>query len=100
MTAPAHSGHHAQGLVSIKSTAAFASKRVKASRLNTLIPCGTDRWKSRYHQRGSVERESGHLKHEWAMLPLRVRRIFRGRLHVDLTILARLASALLGVRAS
>jgi hypothetical protein len=32
------------------------------------------------------------LKHEWAMLPLRVRRLPRVRLHVDLTILARLAT--------
>ena len=35
----------------------------------------TYRWKSLYHQRGAVEREFGHLKHEWGMLPLRVRRI-------------------------
>jgi len=41
-----------------------------------------------------VEREFGRLKHEWGALPLRVRRIFRVRLHVDLTILAQLASAL------
>jgi len=32
------------------------------------------------------------------MLPLRVRRIFRVRLHVDLTILSQLASALLTAR--
>jgi hypothetical protein len=75
-----------------------ASQWVKASRLHTLIPRGTDRWKSLYHQRGAVEREFGHLKHEWAMLPLRVRRVERVRLHVDLTILAQLASALLTAR--
>ena len=40
-----------------------------------------------------VEREFGRLKHQWAMLPLRVRRIHRVRLHVDLTILAQLADA-------
>jgi hypothetical protein len=51
--------------------------RVKASRLHTLIPRGTDRWKNLYHQRGAVEREFGHLKHEWSMLPLRVRRLPR-----------------------
>ena len=56
---------------------------------------GTDRWKSLYHQRGGVEREFGRLKHEWGMLPLRVRRLPRVRLHVDLTILAQLASALI-----
>jgi transposase len=52
-----------------------------------------------YHQRGAVEREFGRLKHEWAMLPLRERRLERVRLHVDLTILAQLASALLKTRA-
>jgi len=31
---------------------------VKASRLHTLIPRGTDRWKGLYHQRGAVERGS------------------------------------------
>jgi hypothetical protein len=46
-----------------------------------------------------LEREFGRLKHEWAMLPLRVRRLERVRLHVDLTILAQLASALLTTRA-
>jgi hypothetical protein len=34
------------------------------------------------------------LKHEWALLPLRVRRIERVRLHANLSILARLAVAL------
>src|SRR5437762_2310967 len=60
-----------------------ASVWVKASRLHTLIPRGTDRWKGLYHQRGAVEREFGRLKHEWGMLPLRVRRLARVRLHVD-----------------
>lgn len=72
---------------------------VKAGRLHTLIPRGTERWKSLYHQRGAVEREFGRLKHEWAILPLRVRRLARVRLHVDLTILAQLARALLKTRA-
>jgi hypothetical protein len=76
-----------------------ASVWVKASRLHTLIPRGTDRWKGYYHQRGAVEREFGRLKHEWGMLPLRVRRLARVRLHVDLTILTKLASALLATRA-
>jgi hypothetical protein len=66
---------------------------VKASRLHPLIPRETDRFKSLYHQRGAVEREFGVLKHQWALLPLRVRRIARVRLHVDLTILATLADA-------
>lgn len=75
-----------------------ASVWIKADRLHTLIPRSTDRWKALYHQRGAVEREFGRLKHEWAMLPLRVRRLERVRLHVDLTILAKLASALLSTR--
>jgi hypothetical protein len=75
-----------------------ASAWIKAGRLYTLIPRGTERWKTLYHQRGAVEREFGRLKNEWAMLPLRVRRIYWVRLHVDLTILAQLASALLRTR--
>jgi Transposase DDE domain/Transposase domain (DUF772) len=70
-----------------------ASVWVKASRLHPLIPRETQRFKNLYHQRGAVEREFGVLKHEWAMLPLRVRRLNRVQLHVDLTILARLADA-------
>ena len=72
---------------------------VKADRLHTLIPRTTDRWKAIYRTRVAVEREFGVLKHEWGMLPLRVRRLPRVRLHVDLTILARLASALVKARA-
>jgi hypothetical protein len=41
-----------------------------------------------------VEREFGRLKHDWALLPLRVRGLERVRLHADLTILAKLAFAL------
>jgi len=67
---------------------------VKASRLHPLIPRETGRFKALYHQRGAVEREFGTLKHQWALLPLRVRRIARVQLHVDLTILATLADAL------
>ncbi len=76
-----------------------ASVWIKASRLHNLIPRSTDRFKALYHQRGAVEREFGRLKHESGMLPLRVRRLERVRLHVDLTILAKLATALLGTRA-
>ena len=75
-----------------------ASAWVKADRLHTLVPRSTDRWKAIYHQRGAVEREFGYLKHEWSMLPLRVRRVSRVRLHVDLTVLARLATALAKAR--
>jgi IS5 family transposase len=72
---------------------------VKADRLHTLIPRTTDRWKALYRTRGAVERGFGRLKHEWGMLPLRVRRLPRIRLHVDLTILAYLACALAKARA-
>ncbi len=72
-----------------------ASVWIKAGRLHTLIPRDTERWKSLYHKRGAVEREFGVLKHQWAMLPLRIRRLSRVQLHVDLTILARLANVAL-----
>jgi hypothetical protein len=66
---------------------------VRAGRLYTLVPRGTDRWKGLYHQRGAVGREFGRLRREWAMLPLRVRRIGRVRLRVDLTVMTLLADA-------
>jgi len=65
-----------------------------ASRLHPLIPRETLRWKGLYRRRSAVEREFGRLKHEWALLPLRVRGIDRVRLHADLTILAKLATTL------
>jgi hypothetical protein len=71
-----------------------ASVWVKADRLHPLIPRHTKRSKALYSSRGAVEREFGRLKHEWAMLPLRVRGIERVRLHADLTILAKLGCAL------
>jgi hypothetical protein len=71
-----------------------ASRWIKADRPHQLIPRTTARHKALYHRRGAVEREFGRLKHEWAMLPLRVRRIDRVRLHTDLSILTRLAVAL------
>jgi hypothetical protein len=76
-----------------------ASTWVTAQRLHTLIPRGTPRWKQRYRQRGSVEREHGRLKHQWGLLPLRLRGIERVRLHADLAILARLTVALATARA-
>jgi hypothetical protein len=41
----------------------------------------------------------GRLKHEWALLPLRVRGLDRVRLHADLTILAKLTTRLATERA-
>jgi hypothetical protein len=67
---------------------------VKADRLHPLIPSETLRWPGLYRKRGAVERESGRLEHEWALAPLRVRRIERVRLHADLTILAKQSCAL------
>ena len=67
---------------------------VKADRLHPLIPRETERSRKLYSSRGAIEREFGRLKHEWSLLPLRVRGIERVKLHTDLTILAKLASAL------
>jgi transposase, IS5 family len=76
-----------------------ASTWIKADRLHPLIPRPTARSRGLYASRGAVEREFGRLKHEWALLPLRVRGIERVRLHADLTILAKLASRLASERA-
>lgn len=73
-----------------------ASEWVKHDRLYPLVPRTTERFKSLYHQHGAVEREFGRLKHEWALLPLRVRGLAKVRLHADLTILAKLTLALAG----
>lgn len=75
-----------------------ASAWVKADRLHPLIPHGTERWKSYYRQRTSVERCFGRLKNDYGLVPLRVRRLARVTLHASLTILAQLASALLTAR--
>jgi hypothetical protein len=74
------------------------SRWIKADRLHPLIPRETERSRKLYSSRGAVEREFGRLKHEWALLPLRVRGLDRVRLHADLTILAKLACALARVR--
>jgi hypothetical protein len=71
-----------------------ASVWVKADRLHPLIPRETLRWKALYRGRASVERAFGRAKNEWALAPLRVRRIERVRLHADLTILSQLTCAL------
>jgi Transposase DDE domain len=72
---------------------------IKADRLHPLIPRDSERSAKLYRSRGAVEREFGRLKHEWALLPLRVRGLDRVRLHADLTILAKLATALSRSRA-
>jgi transposase len=72
---------------------------MKASRRRPLIPRKTDRWHGLYRGRASVEREFGRLKHEYGLLPLRVRELDRVALHVDLVMLARLSQALARARA-
>ncbi|MEK6277743.1 MAG: transposase [Actinomycetota bacterium] len=76
-----------------------ASRWIKADRLHPLLPRETPRWRKLYRSRAAVEREFGRLKNEWALLPLRVRGIERVRLHADLTMLAKLSSALARARA-
>lgn len=66
----------------------------KADRLHPLIPRESKRHRDLYRSRSAIEREFGSLKHEWSLLPLRVRGLDRVRLHADLTILAKLASSL------
>jgi len=77
-----------------------ASTWIKADRLHPLVPRDSARSRKLYRGRGAVEREFGRLKHEWALLPLRVRGVERVRLHADLTILAKLASTLERARAA
>ena len=55
-----------------------ASRWIKADRLHPLIPRETERSRKLYRSRGAVEREFGRLKHEWALLPLRVRGLGAG----------------------
>ena len=71
---------------------------VKADRVHPLIPRETPGWKALCRSRAAVERELGRLKGEWSLRPLRVRGIERGRLHADLTILAKLSCALARAR--
>src|SRR5688572_23091294 len=70
-----------------------ASTWVEADRLQSLIPRETENSAKLDRSRGAVAREFSSLKHEWALLLLRVRGLARVRLHVDLTILAKLACA-------
>ena len=74
------------------------SIRVKASREQPLIPYKSRSWKKLYAARSAVERENGRLKHEWGLDAVRVRGRDRVQLHARLSMFARLASALAGVR--
>lgn len=71
-----------------------ASVWIKADRLHPLIQRETLRLRGLYRRRASVERAFGRLKHEWALTPLRVRRLERVQLHADLAVLSPLSSAL------
>ena len=84
--------------VPLPGECSHASVWIKAGRLHTLVPRGSLRWEA---LTGDVRplSEFGTLKHRRALLPLRVRRIERVALHVDLTVLARLACALADARA-
>lgn len=77
-----------------------SSRWVPASRYQPLIPRTTKRWKALYADRWSIEREFGRLKDNYGLRPVRVRRIERVKLHADLAIFARLASALARARIS
>lgn len=55
------------------------------------VPRGTERFKSIYRRRALIENEFAHLKREHALAMLRVLGMERVQLHVDLTLLARLA---------
>jgi hypothetical protein len=69
------------------------------SRMSPLVPRGSRRFRELYLRRVAVEREFGRLKHDYGFAPLRVRGLERVELHVDLTMLARLAQALSRARA-
>jgi Transposase DDE domain len=62
------------------------------------IPRHTQRWRDLYRNRAAVEREFARLKNEYALAPLRVRRLERVALHTELTTLTRLSQALARVR--
>ena len=72
---------------------------VKTDRRYPLVPRDSKRWRSLYRGRAAVEWESGRLKNEYGLAPLRVRGLACVQLHADLTMLARLAQALARARA-
>jgi hypothetical protein len=76
-----------------------ASRWIKASRRDTLIPRDSKRFRDLYFGRAAVEREFGRLKNEYGLNPLRVRGLAKVALHADLVMLARLSLALASARA-
>jgi len=69
------------------------------SRKHPHVPRESESFRTLYRHRGAVEREFGRLKHDFGLLPLRVRGLQRVQLHADLTMLARLSQALSRARA-
>jgi hypothetical protein len=63
-------------------------------RLFPRIARHTEQFRSLYRRRALIEKEFAHLKREHALTMLRVRGLKGGQLHVDLTLLARLAVTL------
>ena len=62
-------------------------------------PARVKRWGDLYRGRAAAEREFGRLKHEYGLVPLRVRGLAKVALHADLMMLARLSQALARARA-
>ena len=73
----------------------IVSKRSNSRTGNGPVDRGSDRFKTLYRARASVEREFGRLKHHLALTPLRVRGLRKVQLHADLCLLTRLALATL-----
>ena len=72
----------------------IVSKRSNSGTGNgPVVDRGSDRFKTLYRARASVEREFGRLKHHLALTPLRVRGLRKVQLHADLCLLTRLALA-------
>jgi IS5 family transposase len=74
-----------------RGVAAVIPLRKNQTERDLRIPRKSDKWRTLYRRRSSVEREFGRLKHHYGLAMLRVRGIERVRLHADLTMLARLA---------
>ena len=70
-----------------------------SGRLLPMIPRHTRRFRDLYRGRGTVERLFADLKTNYGLTPLRLRGLAKMQLHADLTILARLAQALLRTQA-
>jgi len=68
------------------------------TRHNPHVSRYSNDFRNLYYRRSAVEREFGRLKHDYGLLPLRVRGLDRVQLHADLTMLARLSQVLIRSR--